>query len=195
MLVAIGVFAGISLLTGLDFGWYNAVSVPGSSNSPAPSTIVGELVRLGLRLVGVTTGRTAVDVSHTVFVGLGIVLLAVAALTVARRRPATFVSWGYLIAAMTSPALHSWYMLWGGLTLPLARPSSRQVSIAIWVNFALLGYDAVDMSLRNNGLAISIAAVIAFLFMTWSHISSVRVPSHLPETAAHLVVRRADPGR
>ena len=195
MLVAIGVFAGISLLTGLDFGWYNAVSVPGSSNSPAPSTIVGELVRLGLRLVGVTTGRTAVDVSHTVFVGLGIVLLAVAALTVARRRPATFVSWGYLIAAMTSPALHSWYMLWGGLTLPLARPSSRQVSIAIWVNFALLGYDAVDMSLRNNGLAISIAAVIAFLFMTWSHISSVRVPSHLPETAAHLVVTEADPAR
>ncbi|RLP12019.1 polyprenol phosphomannose-dependent alpha 1,6 mannosyltransferase MptB [Propionibacterium australiense] len=189
MLVAIGTFAGISLWTGLDFGWYNAVSVPGSSNSPAPSTIVGQLVRLGLRLAGGDpASRTAIDISHTVFLAIGVVLLAVTALTVARRRPATFVSWGYLIAAMASPALHSWYMLWGGLTLPLARPSSRQITVAIWVNFALLGYDAIDMSLRNNGLAISIAAVIAFLFMTWSHLSSVTVPGRVPETAAHLEI-------
>ena len=67
-----------------------------------------------------------------------------------------------------------------------------------FAGFSILGY-MVGVRLSTAylvaALAISIAAVIAFLFMTWSHISSVRVPSHLPETAAHLVVRGAAPGR
>ncbi len=186
MAVAIGLFAGISVATGLYFGWYNAVSVPGSAGSPAPANIVGQAVQLVMNFFGADpAARVGITTTQTVFLAAGAVLLLLGAVTVARRRPATYISWGYLVAAMASPALHSWYMLWGGLTLPLAQPRRRVITIAIWVNLALLCYDAVDMAWRNGGIAIAIAAVLASVFMTWTHQASVSI-ARTPGSAAHL---------
>lgn len=184
---AVGVFALISIATGLGFGWYNAVSVPGSVGSPAPATMLGSLLQLILQLFGTNPAPgTGIAFMHTVFLIAGAIVLALGAVTIARRRPASFISWGYLVVALASPALHSWYMLWGGLTLPLARPTSRQISIAIWVNIALLGYDAIDMAWRSDGIAIAIAAVAASLFMTYHHQATIKVPPHQLGSAAHL---------
>ncbi|MCT2992864.1 polyprenol phosphomannose-dependent alpha 1,6 mannosyltransferase MptB [Propionibacterium freudenreichii] len=184
--VSIAVFAGISIATGLDFGWYNAVSVPGSVGSPAPASIVGNGVQWVMNLFGADpTAKLGISITQTVFLAVGAVVLALGAVTIARKRPATFISWGYLVVAIASPALHSWYMLWGGLTLPLAQPRRRLVAVAIWVNLALLCYDAVDMAWRNDGVAIGVAAVAASVFMTWIHQASVRVTRH-PGHATHL---------
>lgn len=182
-----GVFALVSIATGLDFGWYNAVSVPGSVGSPAPATIVGQGLQFVLDVLKLDpTGRAGVNLTHSLFLVAGAVVLALGAVTIARRRPIAFISWGYLVVALSSPALHSWYMLWGGLALPLARPTSRMVSIAIWVNVSLLGYDAIDMAWRNNGIAIAVAAVAASLFMTYHHQTTIHVPPRQPGSAAHL---------
>lgn len=189
-----GVFALVSIATGLDFGWYNAVSVPGSVGSPAPATIVGQILQFFLNLLSLDpSGQAGVRVTHTLFLVAGGIVLALGAVTIARRRPVAFISWGYLVVALSSPALHSWYMLWGGLALPLARPTSRMVSIAIWVNVSLLGYDAIDMAWRNNGIAIAVAAVAASLFMTYHHQTTIKVPERQPGSAAHLVL--SAPGR
>lgn len=58
------------------------------------------------------------------------------------------------------------------------------MAVAIWVNLALLCYDAVDMAWRNDGVAIGVAAVAASVFMTWIHQASVRVTRHpaMPRT-------------
>ncbi|SER94112.1 alpha-1,6-mannosyltransferase/alpha-1,6-mannosyltransferase [Propionibacterium cyclohexanicum] len=187
--VAGGVFALVSMATGLDFGWYNAVSVPGSVVTPAPASLFGQLVQAVLGFFELDpTGRAGVAFAHTLFLVIGGVVLTIGAVTIARRRPMAFISWGYLVVVLASPALHSWYMLWGGLALPLARPSARTVTIAIWVNVSLLGYDAIDMAWRNNGAAIAVAAVAASIFMTYHHQSVIKMPPREPGSAAHLVL-------
>jgi alpha-1,6-mannosyltransferase len=191
-LVSVGVFAGISVATGLGFGWLNAVSVPGMAATLAPSTIVGEIVQFFLNLAGLDpSGRVAITAAHGLFLAAGGVMIFLLAITVARRRPITFLSYGYLSAAFFGPAMHSWYMLWSGLLLPHTRPTARVVRIAIWTTVVLLSYDAILVAWRNNAAAVAWAATGGFWWLAHAHQSRIEVPAAPIYRAAHLQIVRS----
>lgn len=158
----LGVFAGISALTGLGFGWLGAVGVPGMIVTLAPSSLIGWGIREALAGMGLTQAAAVVPGVVTT-VSYGIVLLALAwlALRHARTRPLTFLAWGYLAFAVLGPALHTWYLLWGALFLPVAHTSARTLRRAAAVTSVLLVYGAGNLAWRNDAVALALAAVAA----------------------------------
>ena len=159
--VAVATFAAISVATGLNFGWMNAIDVPGRVVTLAPLSLLGE----GIRLLCVMAGRP--ELGTQIAGGLLVagvvasaVIVAYLAVTVARRRPVTFLSWSYLVVALLGPAMHSWYLLWGGLLLPLTRPTERVQRVAVVVTSVLLGYGAGNLAWRNDtGIALGLAGL------------------------------------
>lgn len=170
MAVAAGTFALISLATGLGFGWINAVNVPGMVITIAPFTVIGQAIQLVLNIFGLDpTGWAAVRASRTVGVVLAGIVIAVMALTVARKQPLRFLALGYLTAAMALPAVRSWYILWGGLLLPLSGPRKRELDIAIWTTVVLLCYNGINMSWRNDSMALGFAAAAGIWLLARRH--------------------------
>ncbi|GAA3875978.1 polyprenol phosphomannose-dependent alpha 1,6 mannosyltransferase MptB [Tessaracoccus defluvii] len=149
--IAVGVFAGISVVSGLGFGWVNAIEVPGMVDTVSPFTVLGHIVQFPLNLLGLDPGgRTAITVSRTIgwiAAGVGIVYFAVRHLG---RRPLHFVSYSFLWFAFCAPAIHSWYLLWGSVLLPMTRPSTRALRWAIVGTVILLGYNAMNFGIRNG---------------------------------------------
>lgn len=65
--VAIGVFALVSLSTGLNFGWLGSVNVPGRVITVAPFTLAGQVVQFFLNMFDVDpTGRAAVRYARSI---------------------------------------------------------------------------------------------------------------------------------
>lgn len=169
--VAIGTFAAISVATGLNFGWINAVNVPGMVVTLAPFTLVGAGVKLVLDAVGPAGwGDVALAVIRGIGLGLSVIVVAWLALTVGRRKPLTFLGWSYLAVAFGGPALHSWYLMWGGLLLPLTHPSERIVRTAVTVTTVLLAYGAGNLAWRNDAVALGFAAIGLMMTLLYRHI-------------------------
>ncbi|MDO5094349.1 MAG: polyprenol phosphomannose-dependent alpha 1,6 mannosyltransferase MptB [Propionibacteriaceae bacterium] len=149
--ISVGVFALLSLATGLGFGWINAVNVPGLVDTVSPFTVLGHIIQYPVNALGWDPGgRTVITTLRTVGVGvsaIGIVWLAVRHLG---RRPLHFVSWSFLLFAFCAPAVHSWYVLWGGVLFPVTRPSVRWLRAAIVVTGVLLGFAAMNFAIRNG---------------------------------------------
>lgn len=167
--VAIAVFAAVSLATGFGFGWLNAVDVPGMVITIAPFTVVGWWIQGVLDWAGLDpSGEIAMTVMRTI--GLLIALGVIVYLGIRRlgRQPLYFLSWSYLTVALCSPALHAWYALWGGVLLPLSKPSNRVISIAVFSTLVMLCFAAINLSNRNEagGLGLAIVAGIGWLFYT-----------------------------
>ena len=169
--VAIATFAAISVATGLNFGWINAVNVPGMVVSLAPFTLVGAGLKLLLDFFGPAGwGDVALAGLRGLGLALSVVIVGYLALTVGRRRPVTFLSWSYLAVAFCGPALHGWYLLWGGLLLPLTRPSERIVRTAVTVTTLLLAYGAVNLAWRNEAFALGFAAIALMATLLYRHV-------------------------
>lgn len=177
-----GTFVAISLLTGLGFGWLNAIDVPGRIVTLAPLSLLGEGLRLLLVLAGQPGLGTTVAGSLLVMgVVVSAILIGWMALTVARRRPVTFLSWGFLTAAILGPALHSWYLTWGGLLLPLTRPTARVIRVAVIVTSVLLGYAAGNLAWRNDtGIGLGLAGLALILTMVVRHVQEHAPPVEAP---------------
>ncbi|AXE38094.1 Alpha-(1-_6)-mannopyranosyltransferase A [Acidipropionibacterium virtanenii] len=159
--LSVGSFSLVSWLTGLGFGWYHAVDVPGMVITVSPSTLIGLGARQILNLFGATGAAVgAIKVSQTIGLLCGLVVVAVIAVKELPRRPLTFLAWGYLIVTLAAPALHSWYVMWGALLLPMVDDAVRYVRSATWATVALLAYAAVNLSWRNGAVAIGVAAVV-----------------------------------
>lgn len=170
-LTAIGVFALISVGTGLGFGWMNAVSVPGMALSMAPFTLVGYGIQVLLQTFQIApSGNFALEVARIVGLSLAAISILYLAVTKARKEPVTFLSWSYLIFALCSPALQSWYLMWGGLLLPLTRPSPRMVRSAIILTVALLCYGAGNLAFRNEVAAIGFGGLALFATLGYRRI-------------------------
>jgi alpha-1,6-mannosyltransferase len=167
-LTAIGAFAAISVATGLNFGWMNAVTVPGQQLSMAPFTLIGAGLQWVLQVLQIApTGSFALDVSRIVGLSLAGVSILFLALTKARKEPVTFLAWSYLIFAFCSPALQSWYLMWGGLLLPLTRPQPRVLRAAIVITVALLCYGAGNLAFRNQVAGIAFGGLALFVTLAY----------------------------
>jgi hypothetical protein len=163
LVVATGVFALVSVVTGLGFGWVFAVDVPGRIITVAPFTLLGNLLAwLAVSFDAPQLAATAVFWSRT----FGLMLAAVAVLVLGWRRlprhPYAFVSYGLLWFVFCSPALHPWYVQWGGTLLPLAvRRTGMRLSI--WATLTVLGFHAVLAGLRGGALPLGIATCFGLL--------------------------------
>ncbi len=181
VLVSAAVFLAISLATGLGFGWVAAASVPGSVVTLAPFTLVGT----GLKYLLAFLGQPAAgEVALAVLRSLGLLLTALVigwlALTTGRRRPVTFLSWSYLAFAFGGIALNSWYLSWGGLLLPLTRPTERITGTAVTVTAVLLAYGAGNLAWRNDAVALGFAGLAVILVMVYRHVQERKL--HLAGT-------------
>ena len=159
-LIAIGSFAGVSVACGLGFGWLNAVNVPGLVVTVSPSTVIGQTIQLVLDYFQLDPSEhAAIRLARSVGIVIAVAGVLVLAVVQARKKPMSFLSWSYLLVAFAGPALHSWYVLWGSLLLPLTRPSERIQRIALWTTMVLLSYAAINLAWRNGAVALGIAAL------------------------------------
>ena len=160
-LIAIGTFIGVSLACWLGFGWLNAVNVPGLVVTVSPSTVIGQGIQLVLNYFQLDSSEhAAIRLARTIGLAIAVAGVLMLAVVQARKKPMSFLSWSYLLVAFAGPALHSWYVLWGTLLLPLTKPSERIQRIALWTTMVLLSYAAVNLALRNGALALWIAALV-----------------------------------
>lgn len=174
--IAIGVFVLISLATSLGFGWLEAVNVPGRVITVAPFTLAGQVVQIFVDMLGIDpTGRAAVHYARSLGIAVAAVIVACLALSVARKKPRAFIAWGYLAAAICAPALRSWYILWGWIALPWAKPSPKAVKIACWFTLVLLCYDGINMAWRNDSTALGIALIGVIWLIARRHLLKNRI--------------------
>lgn len=169
--VAVAVFVAISFASGLGFGWIYAADVPGKVVTLAPFTLVGEGLRLLLEALGwPIAGQWAKDGLRYLGLGMTVVGIGWLGLTVGRRRPVTFLAWSYLLFAFGGIALNSWYLTWGGVLLPLTKPTERITGIAVGVTTVLLAYEAGNLSYRNDAVALGFAGLAVILVMLVRHV-------------------------
>lgn len=168
--VAVATFVAISLATGLGFGWVWAADVPGKVVTLAPFTLIGAGLKYLMELFGQpVVGQLLMDVLRYLGLGLTVVVIAVLGIGVGRRKPVTFLSWSYLVFAFGGIALNSWYLTWGGLLLPLTKPSPRIIGTAVTVTTVLLAYGAGNLAWRNDAVALSFAALALMLVLLYRH--------------------------
>lgn len=168
--VAVATFVAISLATGLGFGWVSAADVPGKVVTLAPFTLVGAGLKYLLEFLGQpAAGQVAMDVLRYLGLLLTVVGIGWLALTVGRRRPVTFLSWAYLLFAFGGIALNSWYLTWGGLLLPLTKPTERITGTAVTLTTVLLAYGAGNLAWRNDAFALGFAGLALILVLLYRH--------------------------
>lgn len=169
--VAGATFGAITLASGLGFGWVRAADVPGKVVTLAPFMLVGTGLQALLGLLG---APAAGDIALAVVRGLGLLLTGVVmvylALGVGRRKPVTSLSWSYLAFAFGGPAMHSWYLTWGGLLLPLTKPNERITGTAVTITTVLLAYGAGNLAWRNDAVALGFAAFALLLILLYRHV-------------------------
>lgn len=104
-------------------------------------------------------------IGWVVFV-VGTVVLAVRHLGA---RPLHFTSWSFILFGLSAPALHSWYLLWGGVLFPMTRPRQRWLRAAIVMTVVLLGYAALNFSIRNGPWMLGLLMIGVILWSVHSH--------------------------
>ncbi len=160
--VVIGVFVAISLATGLGFGWMNAVSVPGMVITLAPFSLLGWAAGAAFTALGWDDlARLALPVAQGISALIFVAVTCWLVVRQSRTQPVRFLSWSWIAFALFGPALHTWYLLWGGLLLPLSRPGPRVWQVAGAVTAVLLVYGAGNLAWRNDAVALALAAIAA----------------------------------
>ncbi len=168
--VAVATFVAISLATGLGFGWVRAADVPGKVVTLAPFTLVGAGLKYLLEFLGQpVAGQFMMDALRYLGLGLTVAVIAWLGLGIGRRKPVTFLSWSYLVFAFGGIALNSWYLTWGGLLLPLTKPTERIIGTAVTVTTVLLAYGAGNLAWRNESVGLGFAALALMLVLLYRH--------------------------
>lgn len=139
--VALGVFALISVITGVGLSWVTSTlfSTPAKVHlAITPATGLAYTVYALLRDVGVDSSFTALQSGFRVAAGL-LALLAALELLRRARRPtlAPYLGLALVAFAWGGPAAWPWYFIWG-LALLAAAPASRQ-RILWMVGFMVVG--------------------------------------------------------
>ncbi len=173
--LALGSFAAVSIATDLNFGWFNAVDVPGRVTTVSPFTLLGQGLQIIINRFGLDpTGHMALTVARSIGWIIAAVAILWLAFSVGRRRPLAFVSLGYLVVAICSPALHSWYLLWGGVLVPFQRPKPTLVRAYFWGTILLLCYAGINLSWRNGSTGLGIVGFLGLCIQSIWYITKAR---------------------
>lgn len=135
--VAIGTFVLVTASTGLGWGWLSGSGSPYSVVTVAPSSLLADL----LARMGIASFPGALWV-------LGPIGLVLAALWILRdairtlpTSPIAFLGRSLVVVALLSPALQTWYLLWGGVfvaCLPLRRRGMRWFLAVVAMGLTIL---------------------------------------------------------
>lgn len=168
--IAVGTFVLVTFATGRGFGWIRAAGVPGKVDSFSPHTLIGRSTQFIVQWLSTpSAGQAVFDLigrAFTVAMLVGIVWLAIRYLG---KQPIRFVSWSLLWFALCAPALHSWYLLWGGVLLPMSKPSARLARAGVVVTVILFTYKALNFGSRNGLLTVMLALVVAVYWTFHTH--------------------------
>lgn len=168
--LAVAVFALISVVSGMGFGWINALNVPGMAETISPFTLLGHALQYPATALGWDpSGRAVVTVVRGIGAVVSFIGIAVFAHQHLGRRPLTFLAYSFLWFALCAPALHSWYLLWGAVLLPMAHPSSKLLRAAIVMTVMLLGFGALTFGLRNGAWVLVLILFAAGYWIMHTH--------------------------
>ncbi|MDR1449089.1 MAG: polyprenol phosphomannose-dependent alpha 1,6 mannosyltransferase MptB [Propionibacteriaceae bacterium] len=173
--LAAAVFAALTAATGLGYGWLGALGVPGSVTTVSPSSLAGELIQQLLD----PGNRNYITAAQSVGTAVAFALALLAFAVIGRRQPLRALSLSYLAIAFLGPALHSWYVLWGGLLLPLTQGRRDLRRVAVPVTVLLLSYAAINLAWRNGALALGLAAAAVLVWTAVQHELSHRRAARL----------------
>jgi hypothetical protein len=135
--VAIGTFALVTWATGLGWGWLTGSGSPYSVVTIAPTSLLADLLsRLGFASFGGALG--VLGPIGLALAGLWILRDALRTLT---SSPVAFIGRSLVVLALLSPALQSWYLLWGGVfvaCLPLRSRGVRRFLAVVAMGLTVL---------------------------------------------------------
>ncbi|HOC13456.1 MAG TPA: polyprenol phosphomannose-dependent alpha 1,6 mannosyltransferase MptB [Propionicimonas sp.] len=122
--VTLVVFAGVSLASGLGFGWVEWLDLMGLAGTPAPLALLSKGGALIWQAAGgsytgflIVAGRVGTAILLAVLVWLGVRFA---------NRPLALVAWASLVIAVLGQALHPWYLPWSLALLGLIPLNRRQ---------------------------------------------------------------------
>lgn len=117
---AVGTFVGVSLWSGLGFGWTNGVDVMGRAGTLAPFGMVDHLWEWATGGSGAALGLAGRPSTY-ILVGVVVFILVRFA-----DRPLSAVAWGSFSVAVLGQALQPWYLPLGLALLALVPLTRRQ---------------------------------------------------------------------
>ena len=168
--VSLGTLLGLGVLTGLGAGWVQALTVPGSINTPlSVTTLLGGALDWTGRVLGLGLPDAVfldlVRHAGTLVVLVVAVRLALTAATGERQAALTAVAASVGLLVVLSPVVHLWYFLWVPpflACLPLHR-LGRSGLLAASVVLGLVA--PLDSSLHGAYLAIVLGSMLVALLV------------------------------
>ena len=150
------VIGSVSWLTGLGYGWINALNTPGQvRNWLSGTTLLGEAVGLLTYVVGLDDQT---DVAIKVFRGAGgLLALVICLLLLARMERyglAGSLGLGLIAVVALGPVVHPWYLLWGFVLVAAGIPSLAVRSAVVTASAAL------SMVLMPKGGTVDVSAIV-----------------------------------
>ncbi len=150
------VVVSVSWLTGLGYGWVNALNTPGTvRNWLSGTTLLGEGAGLLTQAVGLGDQTTE---AIKVFRGAGgLVALVICLLLLARIERYGLVGslgLGFIAVVALGPVVHPWYLLWGFVLVAAGIPALGIRSAVITVSAAL------SMVLMPKGGTVDVSAIV-----------------------------------
>jgi len=169
--IALAGFAVITAATGLGYGWIGAMGVPGQvRNYLAPSTSLGSLLEIALRLAGQQAGADlALPVTRAVALLGCALVLAWLVLRRAPRQPVTALVLMLLAIVVCAPTVQPWYLLWGGVLLGLTTMGRVSLRAATWLTAFFACYGVIVYAAHNGIVAFGVSAGLGVLWIVTGH--------------------------
>jgi len=172
-LIAAGVMGGLSLVTGLGWGWIGNLASPGTVRSwVAPATGVGMLLTDVAHLFHIGVAQHVV-LSLTRVIGLAVAGGVGAWLLWRSERIGALRALGVtlLLIVVLGPVVQPWYLSWGLVLLaPVATGKVRSLIITLSIASAFLGLPGgrqlVTDLLHSNPLAVAAALLVLLAILT-----------------------------
>ncbi|MBU4187671.1 MAG: polyprenol phosphomannose-dependent alpha 1,6 mannosyltransferase MptB [Propionicimonas sp.] len=140
--VAVATFVGVSLASGLGFGWTSWLDLMGLAATPAPLSL---LAKLGGMIAAAMGGSYTGFLVVAGLVGTAILLIVLIWIVVRfSDRPLAVVAWGSLAIAVLGQALHPWYLPWSLALLGLIPLTRRQRYAVFGLAIAFCIWNAVQ---------------------------------------------------
>jgi alpha-1,6-mannosyltransferase len=167
-LIALGILAALSLVSGLGWGWVGNLETPGTVRSwLAPATGIGMLLSTIAHAVGLTGVSSTAVLSVTRVIGLLGAGAAAVYLLINSERIGALRALGLslLLFVVLGPVVQPWYLTWGILLLaPIAGRYLRSLIIALSVASPFIGLPGgrtlLDQLIHANPLSVALALVV-----------------------------------
>ncbi|WP_147675037.1 polyprenol phosphomannose-dependent alpha 1,6 mannosyltransferase MptB [Nigerium massiliense] len=146
--IAVVVFALVTLASGLGLGWTKWLTLMGAAGTVAPFALLGDLITS-------LTSWTGLD-PQAVRLALGmasnVTLLAVLVWILVRwsNRPVQATGWASFAIAVLGQALHPWYLPWSLALLGLDKLSRRQTRVLFWFVALFVVWNAIQTSVWHT---------------------------------------------